>query len=127
MTKAPEELSFKIVFTLNSNSHTRLVATVLDNANKEHFHHCRKSCWTMRFENFLWLLKHFGKSILLMKDQKGPSFNVASSYIPKVYLSESLLQNRFSPSFFYCIAVRSGQYCSNRWEHLTASIFSHGA
>lgn len=79
MTNAHEELNFKIVFTLNLNSHMRLVATILDNASREHFRHFRKFCWTMLFENFLWLLKHFGKSVLLMKDQKVVSFNVASS------------------------------------------------
>lgn len=37
---------------------------------------------------------------------------------PKVYLSHSLPHIRFSPPFFHCMAVRSGQYCSNHWEHL---------
>lgn len=78
MTNTPKELNFKIVFTLNLNSHMRLEATILDNAKREHFRHYRKF-WTMLFENFLWLLKHFGKFILLMKDQKVASFNVASS------------------------------------------------
>lgn len=112
-TNASEELNFKIVFTLNLYNHMRFVASILNNASRERFCHYRKFCWTMLFENFPWLLKHFGKSVLLMKDQKVISFNVASSQIPKVYLSESLPCIRFSPSFFQYMAVRSGQYCSN--------------
>lgn len=64
----------------------RPVATILDIANRERFHHHRKFCWTVLFENFLWLLKHFGECIP-MKDQKVTPFNVAFSYSPKVSLS----------------------------------------
>lgn len=28
------------------NSHVRLVPTLLDSADIEHLHHCRKLCWT---------------------------------------------------------------------------------
>lgn len=101
------------------------MAAILDNANRERFHHPRKFCRTVLFENFLWLLKHFGESILL-KDQKVTSFNVASSYIPEVYLSESLPHTRFSPSFSYRVAVRSGQFCSNHWEHLVPPFSPSG-